>query len=185
MFRFGLLVSTVVALVIGVTTTAQAQQNSADSAYIAKVMTAAPSGVVKNATIVQMQKGGATRTLQQGTNDFTCMVMVGGGGTPMCADKNAMGWLHAVVSHGTPPNSTGFIYMLGGDEGASNTDPYATAQTPSNHWVKTGPHVMIVGPTAKTMGYPSSADPDVTKPYVMWPETQYAHLMLPVSLNQP
>jgi hypothetical protein len=85
------------------------------------------------------------RTLQQGTNDFTCMVMVGGGGTPMCADKNAMAWLHAVVSHGTPPNSTGFIYMLGGDEGASNTDPYATEQTASNHWVKTGPHVMIVG----------------------------------------
>jgi len=32
----------------------------------------------------------------------------------------------------------------------------------------------------KTMGYPMSANPDTTKPYVMWPDTPYAHLMLPI-----
>jgi len=31
----------------------------------------------------------------------------------------------------------GFIYMLNGDNGGSNTDPWATKSEPSNHWVKT------------------------------------------------
>jgi hypothetical protein len=40
---------------------------------------------------------------------------------------------------------------------------------------------MIVGPAAKRMaGYPRTSDPDPTQPYVMWPGTPYAHLMLPV-----
>jgi hypothetical protein len=29
-------------------------------------------------------------------------------------------------------------------------------------------------------GYPTSADPDTTKPYVMWAGTPYAHLMIPM-----
>jgi hypothetical protein len=40
---------------------------------------------------------------------------------------------------------------------------------------------MIVGPAAKTMAsYSRTADPDPTKPYVMWPGSAYEHLMLPV-----
>jgi hypothetical protein len=185
MLRYVLFVSAVVASAIAVTVSVRAEMTSKESAYIAQVSAAAPAAVSQNATIVQMQGDGSMRTLRTGTNDFTCMVLPGGGGTPMCADKNAMSWMHAVFTKGTPPDATGFIYMLGGDEGASNTDPYATAQTASNHWVKTGPHVMIVGPTVKTMGYPATADPDVTKPYVMWPDTAYAHLMLPVSTSKP
>ena len=63
----------------------------------------------------------------------------------------------------------------------SNTDPYAKGPAPGNHWVKTGPHVMIVGPAASSMGYPATADADPTKPFVMWSGTPYAHLMIPVS----
>jgi hypothetical protein len=71
--------------------------------------------------------------------------------------------------------------MLAGDTGGSNTDPFATEQESNNHWVRTGPHVMIVGSSAKGMqGYLRSADPDPTKPYVMWAGTPYEHLMLPV-----
>jgi hypothetical protein len=40
---------------------------------------------------------------------------------------------------------------------------------------------MVVGAAAKAMvGYPRTADPDPTKPYVMWPDTPYEHLMIPV-----
>jgi hypothetical protein len=71
--------------------------------------------------------------------------------------------------------------MLAGDTGASNTDPWATKKTTDNHWVKTGPHVMIVGAAAKTMvGYAKAAEADPTKPYVMWPGTPYEHLMIPI-----
>ncbi len=161
-----------------------AQQMAAmsDSDYVAKIMAAAPAPVVKGATIVQMPKGGAMRTLQTGTNGFTCMLV--GPGDAMCLDGNAMEWLRALMMHAAPSNKVGFVYMLAGDDGASNTDPYATAQAAGNHWVKTGPHVMIVGPSAQAMGYPMTTDPDPTKPYVMWPGTPYAHVMIPVS-SQP
>jgi hypothetical protein len=166
---------------IAVPASISAQQLSAsDADYIAKLATAAPPSVVNGATIVQLQKDGTMRTIRSGSNEFTCMTLPPDG-TPMCADKNAMRWMGAVMMHSAPPNAVGFMYMLAGDSGASNTDPYATAATSTNHWVKTGPHVMIVGPAAKTMGYPATADPDVSKPYVMWANTPYAHLMLPVS----
>jgi len=161
----------------------QAQQMGpmSDSDYVAKIMTAAPASVVKGATIVQMQQNGNMRTIQTGSNGFTCMIA--GANDAMCADHNAMQWAGAWMTHTAPPNSVGFVYMLAGDNGASNTDPYATAPASGNHWVKTGPHVMIVGPAAKGMGYPMSADPDPTKPYVMWAGTPYAHLMIPVTAS--
>jgi hypothetical protein len=150
-----------------------------DSDYMAKVSAAAPAAVVKGATIVQMQKDGTMRTLQTGSNGFTCMLP-----DPydaMCLDANALVWAQALMKHAAPPDGIGFVYMLAGDNGASNTDPYARAATPDNHWIKTGPHVMIVGSAAKSLGYPTSADADPTKPYVMWANTPYAHVMIPVT----
>jgi hypothetical protein len=181
MFRYILSGWLVAIALVASATSAQAQQTS-DADYIAKVMPAAPAGVVQGATIIQMQKDGSMRTVQTGTNGFTCMML--DPTTPMCADKNAMMWAHALMTHATPPNSVGFVYMLAGDNGASNTNPYDSTQTATNHWVKTGPHVMIVGPAAATMGYPMAADANPTNPFVMWANTPYAHLMIPVS-TQP
>lgn len=160
---------------------AAAAQDTAmsDSDYTAKVAAAAPPAVVKGATIVQMQKDGTMRTLQTGSNGFTCMLA-----DPydaMCLDANALLWAQALMKHAVPPDGIGFVYMLAGDNGASNTDPYAKTGTSDNHWVKTGPHVMIVGSAAKSLGYPTTADPDPTNPYVMWPDTPYAHVMIPVA----
>jgi len=65
-------------------------------------------------------------------------------------DKNAMEWAGAWMAHKEPPaNKVGFMYMLRGDGGATNTDPYATKEEPGNNWIKTGAHVMIVGCGAK------------------------------------
>ena len=76
--------------------------------------------------------------------------------------------------------ATGFIYMMAGDTGTSNHDPHATDKS---HWVQTGPHVMVVGAAAWEMAgiYPSTLDPDPSQAYVMFPGTQYEHLMLPVA----
>lgn len=41
------------------------------------------------------------------------------------------------------------MYMLAGGTDASNVDPYAKKPSAGNHWVKTGPHVMIVGAEAR------------------------------------
>jgi hypothetical protein len=160
---------------------AQAQQTPSapvsDQDYMKRVRMAAPSQVVDGATIVRM-KSGAMETLQKGSNAWTCMEA---DGAPMCMDPNAMEWAHAWQSHGPATDKTGFMYMLAGDTGASNTDPYATERKADNHWIQTGSHVMIVGAAAKMMmGYPKTADPDPSKPYVMWPGTPYEHLMIPV-----
>jgi len=182
MNRHGFICLAIGVSLVAITATGQAQQQkatTADSKYIAKVNTAAPKAIVKDATIVAMNKDGTMRTLQKGTNEFTCMVMANG--TPMCADEGGMEWAHALMSHSAPPNKVGFMYMLNGDTGASNTDPYATGKTTDNHWVKTGPHVMILGPAVRTMdGYPRTPDADPTEPSVMWAGTPYEHLMIPV-----
>jgi hypothetical protein len=169
-----------VCLSVGMAGLAHAQQMveplSVDD-YMKRVMQAAPPQIVADATVLRMQND-KMETLKKGTNDWTCMFS---NGVPMCFDPNAMEWAQARQSHGPAPTKTGFIYMLAGDTGASNTDPYATAKTADNHWIETGSHVMIVGAAAPTMvGYPKTADADPTKPYVMWPGTPYEHLMLPV-----
>jgi hypothetical protein len=176
--RHGIMGGAVAVALLAAAGLAGAQPVGDDAAYIAKVSTGAPPAIVQNATIVAMEQGGAMRTVQKGSNDFTCMVIPDG--TPMCTDKNGWAWMSAMMGHKTPPNAIGFMYMLAGDSGASNTDPAATAATPQNHWIKTGPHVMIVGPGAKTLGYPRTADADPTKPYVMWAGTPYEHVMIPV-----
>jgi hypothetical protein len=155
-----------------------------DAELIKLALSAAPEAVTKDATVITVENDGKLRTLRQGTGQWTCMP----GPTdvaeqaPMCGDKNAMEWAAAWMAHKDPPtNKVGFMYMLRGDGGASNTDPYAKKEEPGNNWIKTGSHVMIVGSGAKMLdGYPREAKADPTKPYVMWPGTVYEHLMLPV-----
>jgi hypothetical protein len=79
-------------------------------------------------------------------------------------------------------SEAGFIYMLKGDTGVCNTDPYGLTETPDNNWVVSGPHVMTVGTEAKSMmqAYPRAAKADPSRPSVMWPDTPYEHIMLPV-----
>jgi hypothetical protein len=153
-----------------------------DAALIASAMQAAPPAVAQKATIVDVGPDGAIRVVRQGTGEFTCMAdnPATPGPDPMCMDKNAFEWGKAWMMHKPPPQTVGFMYMLEGGTDASNTDPYAKAPTQANHWVKTGPHVMIVGAQEMLANYPSSPDPDTSRPYVMWSGTPYAHLMIPV-----
>lgn len=157
---------------------AQKKAAPSDAEYIARASSAAPKEVAKDAAIVRMDEKGNMTTVRAGKNGFTCMVI---SGETMCSDANSMAFFDAWMKHQTPPDKLGLTYMLRGDEGASNTDPYATAKKPDNHWVVTGPHVMIVGPGTKTLGLPSSADADPTGPYMMWAGTPYEHAMIPVA----
>jgi hypothetical protein len=155
-----------------------------DKKLIESAMKAAPAKVSANATIVAAKPDGSMRTVRAGSNGFTCMAdsPETPGPDPMCMDAAAWAWAGAWMSHKTPPaGKVGFMYMLSGGTDASNTDPYATKPGPNKHWVKTGPHVMIVGadPSFYAM-YPKAADPDTSVPYVMWAGTPYQHLMIPI-----
>jgi hypothetical protein len=44
---------------------------------------------------------------------------------------------------------------------------------------------MIVGAKGMMEGYPRAAKPDTKQPYVMWANTPYEHLMLPVQMPEP
>jgi hypothetical protein len=161
-----------------------ASPSTAANDPIASAMSAAPAAVSAKATIVAANADGTMKSLRAGTNGFTCMPdnPVTPGPDPMCMDANAMQWAMAWMKHEAPPKEVpGFMYMLAGGTDASNTDPFAREPTKGADWIKTGPHVMIVGSEKSLQGYPSSPNPDTAQPYVMWAGTPYAHLMIPVS----
>lgn len=156
-----------------------------DAQLIKSAVSAAPAGLRKGATVVAANADGSIRTVRKGTNGFTCMPDAPDtpGPDPMCWDAGAGAWVDAWLKHTTPPaGKVGLMYMLEGGTDSSNTDPYAKAPTAANHWIKTGPHVMITGgDKAFYDSYPKDADPDTSQPYVMWAGTPYQHLMAPVN----
>ena len=158
---------------------AQQKSKSADASYIAQALSAAPKAVAKEAAVARMDSDGKMNTLRDGKNGFTCMVIKG---EKMCADANSLAFFDALMKHQPPPDKLGLVYMLSGhDAGASNTDPFATGKTADNHWVVTGPHVMILGAESKSFGLSKTPEADPSKPYMMWAGTPYEHAMIPVT----
>jgi hypothetical protein len=155
-----------------------------DQQLIASALSAAPAGLRKHAGVMAADDKGEMRTLRASTNGFTCMPDAPNtpGPDPMCLDQAAMDWVHALITKSPPPaGKVGLMYMLAGGTDASNTDPYAAGPAANNHWIKTGPHLMIAGADAAFYeAYPKDADPDTSRPYVMWAGTPYQHLMVPV-----
>jgi hypothetical protein len=153
-----------------------------DSAYTAQALSAAPKAIAKDAGVVRMDADGKMKTLRESKNGFTCMVMAT---DKMCNDANSMEFFGAMMKGETPSDKVGISYMLAGDQGASNTDPKATGKTADNHWVVTGPHIMVTGTASKSLGYPETADADPSKPYMMWAGTPYEHAMIPLGGSKP
>jgi hypothetical protein len=167
------------ALLLSITPVLRAQEAQvSDAEYTAQALSAAPDAVAKDAAVMRVEKNGTMRALRPGTNGFTCMVV---GSDKMCNDANSMEFIDALMKHVPPPDKVGISYMLAGDKGASNTDPYATGKTADNHWIVTGPHIMVFGPPSKTLGYTEAKDPDPNKPYMMWAGTPYEHAMIPIA----
>ena len=156
-----------------------------DSQKIALAISAGPAEITKNATITDMTDmentntaSGPPKQLRAGTNGWVCFASAR---EPMCLDKEWQKWAEAWMNKSEPKiEGTGIAYMLRGDNGASNTDPYATAPTAGNQWVVSPAHVMVLVPDPKMLdAYPT--DPKNGGPWVMWKGTPYAHIMLPVS----
>ena len=170
----------------GGTSSAESKNTAADAGKdpIASAESAAPAAIAHDASVVTVDAKGAMTTVRKGTNGWTCMpdAPETPGPDPMCFDQNAGQWVQAWASHKRPAaNLVGLMYMLEGGTDASNTDPYAKKPTADNNWIKTGPHIMIVGSKDILAGHPSGPKPDTSVPYVMWAGTPYAHLMVPVS----
>jgi hypothetical protein len=154
-----------------------------DTELIKSAEAAAPAAVSSGATIYAWGEGGAMNKVREGTNGYWCMADdPRPGDAQMCGDANAMEWLMALVEKKEPPKGkVGLVYMLAGiDMAASNLDPYLKEPAEGSDYVKTGPHIMIVNAMDQLQGYSGDANPDTSKPYVMYPDTRYAHIMYPV-----
>lgn len=181
-------------LVSAVTVQAQHQHTAApskltDAQKIASAKGAAPSEISSGATIMDWPDtpDGKPRQLLAGTNGWVCFPNTptefanASAQDPMCLDGAWQKWADAWSAKKAPENAGfGIAYMLKGDKGASNTDPFATKATPDNHWIVSGPHVMVLLPDAKQLEAYSD-DPSAGGPFIMWKGTPYAHLMVPVS----
>src|SRR5262249_45470839 len=145
-----------------------------DAAKIANAMSAAPAAISKNATILDWPDtpDGKPKQLRAGTNGWVCYPnspqMYGGASVedPMCLDQQWQKWGEAWMSKTEPKlTGSGLGYMLKGDKGASNTDPFATGPTASNQWVTSPPHVMVIYQDVKQLdAFPS--DPQGGGPWV-------------------
>ena len=154
-----------------------------DEEALASAESAAPAAVAKAATIVSFDAQMNMKTLREGTNGFTCMpdVPETPGPDPMCVDKGGWAWVDAWSTHKDPPKGmVGFGYMLAGGSDPDNMDPFATQPPAGLEWVSTGPHIMLFNVGDLANEYPTGKQPDTTKPYVMYPSTPYAHIMIPV-----
>jgi hypothetical protein len=144
---------------------------------IADALSAAWPGMADNATVVDWEGN----VLREGSNGYTCMPTPPNleVKAPMCMDSEWMEWADAwAQKKDYTADALGISYMLAGDGGASNIDPYAEGPTDDNEWIREGPHLMILAPPELLNAFPT--DPYNGGPYVMWKGTPYAHLMVPV-----
>ena len=125
----------------GLARSAVAGQDDADTAAkIANAMSAAPSTVAANATILdnELDDAGKFVVLREGSNGWYCLPDALGtpGPDPWCFDQTWLDWAYAFMA-GEEPNTQvlGLAYMLQGGSDASNTDPFATEPAAGDEWM--------------------------------------------------
>ena len=149
------------------------------AAELARAERAGPSSLSKNATI--MDRDG--KELRKGTNGWTCMP--DNPNTPgtdsMCMNEPWLNFRDARKNKTKPTyTQVGIAYMLQGDSPVSNSDPYAKAPKPGDDWVEgLGAHIMVLVPDVEALKNVSTNSKN-GGPWIMWPDTPYAHLMLPI-----
>ena len=149
---------------------------------ISRAESAAPAAISGDATI--MDSDGTI--LREGSNGWTCMAdTMPSDGAPMCNDALWIEMMGAVGNKADfKASGVGISYMLQGDKGSgvSNSDPYHPDPKNADDYVETGPHLMIIVPRESLEGI--GDDPSTGGPYVMWKDTPYAHIMVPVGGKQ-
>lgn len=166
---------------------ASAQSGTDADEMIRSASSAAPLSVTEDATIVDRtmppSDGAEPTVLREGSNGWVCMPDNPDvpGDSPACLDGPWRDFLGALVAGEEPPagETLGVGYMLRGDFPVSNLDPSATEPASDNEWIPdSGPHVMLLVPDRSLLeGLPTSPGDGA---WVMWADTPYAHVMVPV-----
>ncbi len=164
----------------GITDAAFAEENTEK---ITRAMSAAPSDISENATIMDVDG----TILREGSNEWVCLPGVGlipGDKHPMCNDPVWMKWMAAVASGSDfSTDVVGVSYMLQGDAMVNNDNPMATDQNDGGVWVQDGPHLMMLFPNRDLVSN-LPRDPFVGGAYIMWGDTPLWHVMVPVEAKE-
>ena len=148
------------------------------ASLIAHARAAAPATIGAGATVVINGE-----VVAKGSNGWTCMPdTMPGDGAAVCIDA-VWGEMMAAVGAKAPYKATGIglSYMLLGEppgSGVSNSTPFHENPRKADDYVETGPHLMLIVPKELLEGI--TTDPSSGGPYVMWKDTDYAHIMIPV-----
>ena len=150
---------------------------NADQAEIQSAISAGPGSLTKNATIMRWNG----EALREGTNGWTCLPDMpdNGGIDPYCVAASWKNLLDALMNEKAPSyDKVGIAYMLAGDAPISNITPAGKKE--DGNWVEgLKAHLMILVPD-HSMFDNISTDPKNGGPWIMWPNTPYAHIMVPV-----
>ena len=150
---------------------------------------AAPAPLGTNATVLGLDG----TVLREGSNGWTCMVgnprpaPKGGWSSahqamPVCTDDVGMKWMSDFMAGRDPQlERDAFMWMLHGDVGEDNTTAgvldLADAKDPSQ-WIESGPHLMLLPKDPSSLDGMTD-DFNSGAPYVMFPGTPGAHVMIP------
>jgi len=149
---------------------------------VAHARAAAPAAIGAGATVVVNGE-----VVAEGNNGWTCMPdTMPGDRAAICVDA-LWAEMMAAVGAKAPFKATGLgiSYMLLGEppgSGVSNSTPYHENPVHAHDYVETGPHLMVIVPKDMLEGI--TTDPSSGGPYVMWKDTDYAHIMIPVDNGQ-
>jgi hypothetical protein len=149
---------------------------------IAHARAAAPAAIGAGATVVVNGE-----VAVEGDNGWTCMPdTMPGDRAAICVDAV---WAEMMAAVGAQApfkaSGLGISYMLLGEppgSGVSNSTPYHEDPVHAHDYVETGPHLMVILPKEMMEGI--TTDPSSGGPYVMWKDTDYAHIMIPVDNGQ-
>ncbi len=163
--------------------------NASAEWQISAYSSAAPDFIGQFATIIG--SGGAV--LREGTNGWICQsgnprpVPESGWSSaheamPVCHDSEGMKWMAAFMQGKKPDmDRDSYMWMLQGDVGEDNSTPAVMNESDAQpgQWIESGPHLMLMPKDPRSLdNFPT--DFTVGAPYVMFANTDYAHLMIPM-----
>jgi hypothetical protein len=159
--------------------TGAAMADESAETKIERAMSAAPPSVSAEATILDNDG----TVLRPGSNGWTCLPnTMPGDKSPLCNDALWMKMMQALGNQEPfEADGIGISYMLQGDIGAgvSNSNPFHHDHANAEDYTEMGPHMMIIVPKELLEGV--NRDPSTGGPFVMWGDTPYAHIMVPVA----
>ena len=171
-------------IVIPVSDVVEPTADSGTTAWkIENAESAAPAAVARGATIVDFAAAGAVgnTTMRRGDNGWTCLPDAPGTpyNDPNCIDRMGRVWFHSMGTTTAPDlTAAGLSYMLQGSIRFAFEERFRSPE--EREFEFEPPHVMIFLPLKVLDAVTLLPDPASGGPWLMFPGTDFAHIMIPV-----